>query len=580
MVQPIKSIVFAFVLASGFCGLAHGQQAHNSDITIGHRGVGALKADLKFLLDLTTPQQAKQFENVKDFIDLLVFGVDEERPLRIDILTGTTPPTYIIWGPYGLLAELKDDNISAQFQLKKDSKDLYKLLGQDSGWFRILPKLKYAILIIADKKDLTLLKQIILKLTNPMPEVAPLLLNGANMGVSLINKAITDEDQKKRRDAFGEAKSNKLAALQKRPTESETEFELRKGFVANQLTELERLVVESLNATTRFFLDKKNATAQIEFTAEAIPETSLAQSLSLFGQKPDAFASVEKSEDSVLSLRANHPIDDLRQKNGLNTIELMRADTAARLKADKKMTPEEKTASQQLFDGIAEVTSDGIKSGNVNGFLESTVDDKGEFVSVAAVSVVKGKRLDETLALIAKTGNGNKISIGTAEVGNVKIHELQLAKGFFQLFDDLFGPEKIVYIGTSDDVVWIGTGKASLEMMKKAIEGLKEPESNDVVLTIEGHVLPWAKRTLKLVKSRKLTDRAEEQKRRDRERSLQLAVDSLGDKDTARFEMTVPEKEGEENKGIKISKGVIFVDTGILKYLGGEISFYSKNNLQ
>lgn len=560
------------MLASAFCcSPVQAQQDYNSDITIGHRGVGALKADLKFLLDLTPADQAKQFENVRDFIDLLVFGVDEERPMRIDILTGTTPPTYIIWGPYGVLADLKDDNISAQFQLKKDSTDLYKLLGQDSGWFRVLKKLKYAILIIADKKDMTLLKQIILKLTNPMPKIAPLLLNGANMGVSLINEAITEEDQKKRRDAFGEAKANKMAALQKRPTESETEFGLRKGFISNQLAELERLLVESLNATTRIFLDKKNATAQIEFTAEAIPETSLAKSLALFGQQADAFASVEKSDESVLSLRANHPIDDLRKKNGLSTIELMRADTAARLKADQKMTPEEKTASQELFDGIAEVTADGINSGYVNGFLESTVDDEGEFVSVAAVSVVKGKRLDDALALIAKTGNGNKIAIGTAEVGGVTIHELRLAKGFFQLFDDLFGPEKTVYIGTSDDIVWIGTGKASLEMMKKTIESLKKPETNDVVLTIEGRLLPWAKRTLKLVKNRKLTDRAEEQKRRDRERALQLAVDSLGQEDKASFKMTVDEDK---------SKGVIFVDKGILKYLGGEIAFYSKNNLQ
>ncbi|MCR9198887.1 MAG: hypothetical protein NXI04_09605 [Planctomycetaceae bacterium] len=572
MVQSIKTLVLSTVLTIVLSTSASAQQEHHPKITIGHAGIGTLKEDLTYLLSLTTPAEQKQLVNLIDFIDLLMFGVDPDRPIRVDILSGTSPPTYVIWGPYQVLANLRDDNLSAQFQMRRDSKDLHRLLGQDPGWFRVLPRLKYGILILAQNEgDMNLLKQIILKLVDPAPEITPLLINSANLGMSIVNDAIGADDMDKRRNSFGEFRSNKQDALQKRPTESATEFALRKALVANQIDELERLLVEAKEASMKTFLDRKTGSARIMFSAEAIAETSLAGSIALFGQKPDAFDSVKPLADTVLSLRGNHPIDELRQKHALTFIDLMQKDAAARIAADSKLTPDQKTASQGVFDGIMEVAADGIKSGNVNGFLESIVNGDGEFVSIAAVSVVGGKRLDAALEMIAGTGNGNKISMKTSKVGDVDIHELQLAEGFFPLFDDLFGAGKTLYVGTTDSIVWIGTGEESLPLLTAAIEGLGAPQNNDTVLTIKGRVLPWAERTLKLVKDLKLTDQAQEQKRRDRQRSLELAVSSLQEKDDASFTMKVADG---------VSTGEIFVNTGILKYLGREISLYSKNNLQ
>lgn len=572
MVQTIKTLVVSAIVTMVLCSSAMAQQDHHPKITIGHSGIKTLKDDLTYLLSLTSATEQKQLVNILDFIDLLVFGVDPQRPIRIDILANTTPSTFVIWGPYQVLANLMDDNLSAQFQLRKDSKDLHKLLGQDPGWFRVLPTLKYGILILAQNdSDMNLLKQIIQKMINPAPEIEPLLMNSANMGVSLVNKAISADDMTKRRNSFGEFRSNKNDTLQKRPTESATEFALRKALVANQIDELERLMVEASEASSRVFLDKENGSAKVLFSATAIEETSLATSIALFGQKPDAFDSVKPLDETVLSLRGNHPIDELRQKHALSFIDLMKQDAAARIAADSKLTPEEKTASQGVFDGIMDVAADGIKSGNVNGFLESIVNAEGEFVSIAGVSVVGGKRLDAALEMIARTGNGNMISMNTSKVGDVDIHELRLAEGFFPMFDDLFGANKTLYIGTSESIVWIGTGAESIKLLTAAIEGLGEPAMNDTVLTIKGRVLPWAERTLKLVKSRKLTDQAQEARRRDRERSLEMAVSSLQEKDDAHFIMKVADG---------VSTGEIFVNTGILKYLGREISLYSRNNLQ
>lgn len=573
MVPSIKKVVLSLLMTISVCNSAGAQQDHHPAVTIGHEGIGALKADLKFLLDMTPPAEQKQLENVVDMIDLIFYGVDEERPLRVDLLTGTTPPTMIVWGPYQVLEDLLDDNIGSNYQLKKEAENLHRLLDdEEPGWFRALPKIKYAALLFAqDRNDMPLMKQVILKLNDPMPEVEQLLQNSANVGISLNNAATSPEDQTKRRDSLAEARANKMATLQKRPSETATAFELRKGLVSNQIDEIERLMVESLRASARILLDKANGSARVQFAAEGIEGSSFADSLAMFGKTPDAFHSVARMDNSILSLRGNHPLDDLRQKHALQVIELMRKDTAALLSADTKMSAGEKEATQQLFDGIAAVTIDGIKSGNVNGFLETTINDSGEFSSVGAISTVDGKRLDETLALIAKTGNGNKVTMNVAEAGEVKIHEVRLAAGFFKPFDDIFGNDKPVYIGTSEKIIWMGTGKQSLESLKKTITDIKSPEQNDVILTIEGNVLPWAKRALDLVKKTEPSAVADQEKRREQMRSLELAVESLGTKDDASFDMKV--KDGK-------STGEIFVNTGILKYLGRELAFYSKKTLE
>ena len=572
MNHKFLSIAIGFAVAFSAVVPVQAQQPHQPEISIGHSGVETLKADIEYLLSFTSTEEQKQFENIVDFLDLIVFGMDEKRPVRVDILTGTRPPTYVVWGAFEVLADLKSENIEAQFVLKDIDATLSELLPDETGWFRVLPDIKYAILILTSPADHMLMKQIILKLGDPLPGIQSLLTNSANMGLQILNKATMVGDQQKRRDSFAEIRSNHLDALQKRPSESETEFALRKGLVENQLAEIERLMVESLNSSVQMFLNKADANAKVLFASEAIPDTSYAKSLSLFTKKVDAFASVKKPADSVLSIRANHPIDELRQSNVLRIIELMRADTVARLKADQNLSADEKTASQELFDGIMAVVQDGIKSGNINSFVESTIDANGEQIAYGAASTTDGERLASTLAFIAKTGKGNKVTVDVATVGDVSIHEVQLAKGYFDLFDRLFGEGKTVYIGTSKNFTWFSTGEGSLDVLKTAIADLKEPAESDVVLTIESRLLPWVTRTSKLIEESPDPGSLDlQQQRRDVLRSLKLAIESLADKDDTKFELKVVDGK---------ASGEIFVNTGVLRFLGRQIALGSKNNLE
>ncbi|MEO2015310.1 MAG: hypothetical protein ABGZ53_13150, partial [Fuerstiella sp.] len=374
------------------------QEPHHPQISIGHQGVDRLKADLETLLSLTTEKEQAQLQNLVDFVDLMAFGLDPKKPIRVDLLTGIFPMPYVVSAAYkndpalavpgADLPEFADllDNLNSNFILQKTSADWREFLPPDQGWLRLLPDIKNAIMILTTPADHKLLKQILQKMPAPLPGIAPLLENDCGAGIQLTNSAHTVADQNKRSAAFGELRANRMDALLKRPSESVSEFNLRKGLISGQLKELERLMVEGNDLRARTFLNSEDKSARILFTGSGIPDTGLAQSIELFNKHQDVFASVAKAENSILSIRVNHPIDDLRQKISLDFIELLNTDVEARVVASENLSDTQKTAVRELHHGVMTVLKDSIESGNVNAFVESWLNAKDEFVAVGAVA--------------------------------------------------------------------------------------------------------------------------------------------------------------------------------------------------
>lgn len=552
---------------------ANAQQPHHPEIIVGHPGVNSLKADVRYLLSLTLPKERAQEENVIGIIEIMELGLDLSRPFRIDVLSGMSPPGYVISAAYESSDDLLENIEGAGFPLKEISgQNLWELLAPDQGWFRLLPGDKSAILSFSTPATHALIRQILQKMANPLPIVKTLLAGDANVAIQLSNKAIKPEDQKLRRDSFAELRAVRMDALQKRPSETTTRFEIRKELVSIQLDEIERLLAEAATASAKVMLDKKLGTAKIKYDATGIPESSFAKSLDEYGNKPDAFASVKKAEGNILLIRANSPLDELRQKNGIDVVNLLEKDAVSRMKKDEKMSADEKAASQELATGVLQVARDSIATGNINGFSQTVLDDDGEFITYGAFSVKEGDRLDEILGLIAKTGSGNKITPAVVKIGDITVHEVTFAKGYFRPFDLIF-EGKTGYIGTSREIVWIGTGGESvLEPMKAAIADLKKPADTDVILELEGNALPWAKRAKRVLESEpEPTAATEKTTRRDNLRRLALAIDAFQAKDDWNF--TIDVKDGK-------AEGEIFVNTGTLRLVGKLLADFSKNNLE
>jgi len=563
---------------------ASAQEPHHPQISIGHQGVKRLKSDLETLLNLTSEKDQEQLQNLVDFVDLMAYGLDPDKPVSVELLTGMTPLPYVISAAYKndpAFAVAGDkpfaqllDNLGANYDLQNAGADRWEFLpNPDPGWLRLVPSTQTAIMALTTPGDHALMKQILQKMQNPLVAVAALLKNDCGAGIQLVNTAHTMEDQQKRSASFGELRANQMDVLQKRPAESITEFNLRKGAISHQFKELERLMVEGNDLRARAFLNSADHSARILFTGDGIPDTSLARSIELFNKRKDAFASVAKAEDSIFSLRVNHPIDELRQNNAYEFIELLNNDVEARIVASERLSDDQKTAARELHSGVMTVLTDSIGSGNVNGFIETWMNADDKFVAVGGIAAVDASRLDDTLALIARTGTGNKVDLAIEKVGDVTIHRIQLAKGFLKLLDRFFGENTAVLIATSSDSVWFATGPNSLDALKKAIEDLQEPTNSDVILNVEARLLPWAKHAQKVVDATpEPTDVDDRRVRRDRKRDLARAVEAFGtgEQDDVKFDVTVDEGT---------VSGEIFVNTGLLRFVGKQLSGFSKDNL-
>ncbi len=559
------------LLATGaFC-----QESHHSQVSVVHQGVGRLKGDLKALIDLTNATEQEQWVNLKDYLDLLALGVDEARPVRMDVMTGIQPTAYVVWIPFvdGGLADLRDNLDAFGFASRTDSQDpnLYKVQPPDQGWLRVIPALKYALLVFTTPADDALLKQVLMKASDPVADVKYLLDTKASVGAQLINSDPSEDAQQKRRDAFSQLRSNSMDAIQQRPTETATEYELRKAALSHQLDEAERLMVQAERVQAWIKLEREGGSAALQFIASAIPDTPLATAIAEFNQQQDAFASVEKQTDSVLSLRINYPIDAMRKKNVGEFLDLLDKDLRDRVEESVNLQPPQKAATISLYTGISDLVRGGVETGYINAFLESTPDGSGDFITVGAVSLPNAGKLTDVLAHLKAANEGNTVELEIDKAGDIPIHRVALAEGYVELLDTLFGVRKDLYIGTAENHVWLGSGAGSLELLKKTIEGLGEPADNPSALHAEAHLFPWVKRLKEIADKEPEPENPEErQKWRDNLRRLKQAVDAMPEQDEWTFDMAAADG--------KVS-GTMTFNTGLLRFVGKQISEFAKENL-
>ncbi len=565
---------------------AAAQEPHHSRISIVHPGFGQLKSDLKSVIDLTTPVEQEQWINIQDYLDMFQIGIDGSRPIRVDVLTGITPICYLVWVPLldpedakmGLADEFRDSLDAFGYLTPRDNQDrnLYRIENSegadDMGWLRVMPEIKYGVFVLTtDREDMQLLKQIVLRTADPRNEVAKLLENSPGIGAEGVNAAESADDQAKRREAFAELRKISMDTIQKRPAESKSEFEVRQALFRHQLDEGERLMVEASEIRATASFDPQSSNASLEFTATAIAETSLAESIALFGKQPDAFATAVKPPGSALSVRVNHPIDSMRQANYSETVELTERELDSRIETSADLSASEKEAARKLVTGIKEVIQDGLKTGYINGFVEAVPGDAGEFTMVGAVSAPQATRLNDILPLLASAGKGNKVEANVAQAGSVTIHKIQLAKGYVTIIDRVFGEEIEMYVGVAESYVWMASGPNALDSLSSSIKSLGEPQTSDSCIRIEANALPWVKRMDQIAKT--ATEGAtpeEKEKQRSNARTRARAIAAMEAQDD-RITLEAKVLDG-------VVSGNMTFDKGIMRFIGKVLSAFSREN--
>ncbi len=571
--------LFCLMLASiASISVASAQSAQDARITISHPGFKSLKTDLKVVLDLTLPAEKAQWENIEGYIDTFRIGIDESRPVYVSVLTGVKPNALLIFVPLAatnpLFKEFRENLESLGYEVSRDSKDhsLFELnQDPDFGLLRILPDIKYAVFVLTtDKAALPILKELLLKAK--LPEVKL----DSNMMAELENPDVTAEAQKHRKGAFGETRRVSMEAIQKRPAESATEFELRKLAVKQQMDEGERLMSDASKIVMVLNVDKKNPaapTASLKVSANAIAGTSLHDAIAQIGAQPDAFASLAKFGGSALSGRLNHPIDPMRQQNIIAFLALTEEDMANRLKASKELTDAEKEMSKKVTTGVLDVVRGSIKAGWINAFVESVPDGKGDFVSLAAFSTPLAGQLNNVLPDLVKAEKNNVVQMNIDKQGDVAIHRVQIAEGYIDLMDKLFGAKKDIFVGVGPAHVWLASGADAKEKLKQTIASLGQPAASPSPLHVEVKVLPWVQRFDEIAKKDPPGKTPEEQElQRESARNRARAIASCqagGDMMILDFQVANGEVKGE-----------LSVETGLMRFAGKVMSAFSKANFE
>jgi hypothetical protein len=571
-------LTLAVVLFSSFSAVA--QSPQDAEITLLHPAVGALKADLKMVLDLATPEEQKQWEDIEGYIDTFATGLDDARPVIVKYLTGVKPNVIVIWAPVNdsqpFFKELRDNFESLGYELSRDTKDrsLYKLSepgAGEYGWLIIHADIKYiSFVITTDEAASPGLKDIL------RAQTLPPMKTDANIAAEIASSDASPAAQKHRREAFGETRSLFMDKIKKRPDESVSRFELRKLASEQLMEEGERLLAEIGKLALSLKLDAKDPAkpvARVQLAVTAIAETQLQGAMDQFGSQPDPFASMKKADGSALSFRVNHPVDPMRIENFTEFIGATEKEVASRINASTTKSANEKAASNKLSTGVMDIARETVKSGWISGFIEGVPAGSGDFRIVSAFSAPTGSQLNTLLPELANAGKGNVVEMNVDKQGEVAIHRIQLAEGFVEVFDEIWGTQKDVFIGVSPTHVWLGSGPGALDAMKQALASVGDPASSSSPLSLEMKMLPWVKRWDDIAKKEPpgKTPEAQEKQRADaRVRARAIAAMTDGD-DLLSMNFSYADKE---------LTGEVTTDTGLVRFFAKMMAAFSKENFQ
>ncbi len=575
----VRSISLLVLMTLALAQTTFAQTPQDARITVAHPGFNLLKSDLKKTIDLTTPGEQKQWENIQSYIDTFIIGIDETREVQVQVMTGIDPEGYLICVPLqagGDPSKAFRENLdSLGYRIERSPADrkMYTIESDanEYGWMKIDVELQYAFFMITTKKALLpQLKEIVLKAA-----LTPTTL-AENMIAELKNTDVSGPAIAHRVKAFKPIRDVNMALIKQRPDEKATAFQLRQSSARQLYDEAEDIMSQADQVLVTLTLDRANPAApkvSLRTTATAIPGTAMESTIAQYGTHSDAFAGLKRLAGSALSLRVSHPLNETRQIRMKETLTLARADIEARLKANTTRTDAEKAAFNKFVAGVISVLESSVTSGHLNGFVESVPDGKDRFTTVVAFVSPTAGELNQILPLLTDAGKGNAVQMNVEKVGDVDIHKVNIAEGSISLFDRYFGIQTDLYIGIGPQTIWIAGGPDGLATLKSTITAVGEPAVNPVVFRIDVNMLPWAKRIDEVAKKEKNEVRTPEEEKLSRERARvrERAIAALAKDDDVSLVITT---EG----GMWV--GEFSGNTGLLRFVGKMMSAFSSENFE
>ena len=480
-----RTLVLLIGLCVALFGLGNDGLAQDAapQVTVGLKSSAELLSDLKYMLSLTSETEQKQWPILKEYLEIFLPGIDRERPIGVDVILGGEHERYRISFPLSSLKTFRKANLSSLgIKSRRKRRNLYGLTKAFEGW--LLYKNKYGI-ITELRSDLPTGSP------DPQQKLALLLADTYDVAVEAVNQP---DGQDARRKWFQTKTTELLAAIKPKKDEDPDKFALRKLLVKRQLAEGEWYYAETSKLRLGWTTDVSRKQGRLDIKLVPLPKTSLAKSIAALGQKPGFYANIPRHADSILSLRLNHPLDDLRKTHLLELFGPLGRVIDKHIDAAKDSSDAAKTARHKLTQGVIDLLTAGTKAGLAEAFVEVHANKSGHNTLVGGMRTADGNAVVELLKLISQLGGGDKAELNIDKEGEVAIHKITLPAAAHPRFKKFFGDDSLL-IGSSKGVVWAAAGENALKELKSTIQqAAKTPrnkEGKEVFGSLFVKLGPW-----------------------------------------------------------------------------------------
>ena len=454
------------------------------------RSADEIVADLKHMTVDLAGEEEKWDDAVFPNIDIFLLGVHREKPIRFDqVIDGEGARRLQMGVPYSDLKTFIDENldpIGIIVKQDKQDKSLYKLSDLYEGWMRT--GRGYAA--FAEKDFISDIPD---DLGDLVQQHAPLLEQGYDVGVLVDNSGMSLED---RRDGYKTFQENVLAGVKKRPDETREAYALRYANSENSLDTMGQVYVESTSITVGLTTDVEKNEGRGELLLVPVEGSELAKHIAELAKEPSLFRNVQSADNAVLSGRLNFALDDMLKEQVIEINKLSRPVAHQKIDEDENIGDAQKKARKQISDLLFDLLDGAVETGVWDGFVEITPHDSGMHTGVFATRTADGTKAAQIVELLPKSRDGYGAEMNVEKAGDVEIHKVTMGEEYPKAFQDFFGKDGVVYVGTSTDAVWLSIGDGSLEAMQAGVAAVAEGgegEEDRTIARVDLKLLPVLK---------------------------------------------------------------------------------------
>ena len=544
----------ALVFALALPGTTRAQDAAPK-VKITLESANQVLADLKLLSDLTTKTEQKQWNNIEAIIDTFLFGIDKTKPIGVTVTFNGAEEEIGFALPVSNFKEFVRNNLGGfDINTRKIAPGLYRLSEKKKTLAYMRYQKRYVT--INNKRALVNAVYVAKKAT------AALLAKKHSLAATIRNKA---GGEAARRKSFGLIRKNLIAAVKARKNESAEELALRREVLGFQLGEAERFVAESESLDLGFRVDPKTKQATLDIDLAAIPDSELDKSIRGLAVTPSHFANVPRDKASILAFRVHHPLDKFRRASLQLVLAATHKATQAEISRTPSVTDAQKAASTKALNSLVAVVQTTLAKGLLDGFVQVRPAQGGANVLVAGIRTDQGQQIRNALKAIPQSTVPTDVDLNSEEISGISIHVVTVPAKLKGDFAAIFGNEKTLLIGTSNNAAWCAAGPGALKALKDAITAQAKPAPNKdkaspLVVDLAITVGPWIKAL-----HRRMGTKGDVE-----DRKLAIKAFAQG-QDTVTLQLR---REG--NRVV----GHTTLGTGILRFLGKKMAQFSKENFE